>query len=158
MRQWAGSGPDVAGEWPVGQSLLVTANDQMSGLANGDAGVVISAGDGPSVVAFPGTGGPMLIPTVRLDEVTALDAMTVHRGQGSQYSSVTIVLPPPTSPLLTRELLYTAVTRARNKVRILGDPESIRAAVTRSIERPSRMTPRLVAALTPVSAVDGSHP
>lgn len=152
IRGWTGSGPDRSGEWPVGQTLLVTANDAVTGLANGDAGVVVATPDGPVMVAFPGVEEPLLIPTVRLDEVTALDAMTVHRGQGSQYASVSIVLPPPTSPLLTRELLYTAVTRARRQVTILGDPESIRAAVTRRIERPSLLTPRLTNALAAVSS------
>ena len=63
--------------------------------------------------------------------------MTVHRGQGSQFAHVSLVLPPATSPLLTRELLYTAVTRARELVRIVGGAEAVRAAVERPVRRAS---------------------
>ena len=64
-------------------------------------------------------------------------AMTVHRGQGSQFARVTVLLPPATSPLLTRELLYTAVTRARDAVHVIGSPDAVRAAVERPIRRAS---------------------
>src|SRR5947199_182694 len=73
----------------------------------------------------------------RLREVAGVHVMTVHRAQGSQVRRVAVVLPPPESPLLTRELLYTAVTRAREHVRILGTPESVRAAVARPVARAS---------------------
>ncbi len=63
--------------------------------------------------------------------------MTVHRGQGSQFQAVTVVLPPAESPLLTRELLYTAVTRARSTLRLIGTPDAVRAAVTRQVRRAS---------------------
>jgi exodeoxyribonuclease V alpha subunit len=64
-------------------------------------------------------------------------AMTVHRGQGSQFRRVSVLLPPQSSPLLTRELLYTAVTRGREHVRVLGTEAAVRAAVTRPIRRAS---------------------
>jgi exodeoxyribonuclease V alpha subunit len=63
--------------------------------------------------------------------------MTVHRGQGSQFERVTLVLPPAASPLLTRELLYTAVTRARSHVRVIGTEDAVRAAVGRPVRRAS---------------------
>ena len=90
--------------------MLVTANDYDTGLYNGDTGVVVAtpgrpAGRLPRAAA-------LLAPS-RLAEVATVHAMTVHRGQGSQFARVTVVLPPAESPLLTRELLYTAVTRAR---------------------------------------------
>ena len=62
-----------------------------------------------------------------------MHAMTVHRGQGSQFRRVTVVLPPAESPLLTRELLYTAVTRAREHVRVVGTEAAVRAAVERPV-------------------------
>ncbi len=63
--------------------------------------------------------------------------MTIHRGQGSQFHRATVVLPPADSPLLTRELLYTAVTRARSTIRIIGTQAAVRAAVDRQVRRAS---------------------
>ena len=63
--------------------------------------------------------------------------MTIHRSQGSQFDGVTVILPPEGSELLTRELLYTAVTRARRHVRIIGTPEVLAAAVSRRVQRAS---------------------
>jgi exodeoxyribonuclease V alpha subunit len=88
-------------------------------------------------VAFARGGPPTFYPPSRLGEVAGVHVMTVHRAQGSQVRRVAVVLPPPESPLLTRELLYTAVTRAREHVRILGTPASVRAAVERPVARAS---------------------
>jgi exodeoxyribonuclease V alpha subunit len=67
----------------------------------------------------------------------------VHRGQGSQFARVTVVLPPADSPLLTRELLYTAVTRAREVVRVVGSEAAVRSAVGRPVSRASGLRQRL---------------
>jgi exodeoxyribonuclease V alpha subunit len=72
-----------------------------------------------------------------------LYALTVHRSQGSQFARISLILPPATSPLLTRELFYTAVTRAKNGLRILGTEEAVRAAVTRPVARASGLRNRL---------------
>jgi exodeoxyribonuclease V alpha subunit len=69
--------------------------------------------------------------------------MTVHRAQGSQFHTVSFVVPPPDSPLLTRELLYTAVTRATEKVIVLGTEEAIRRAIQRPANRASGLRSRL---------------
>lgn len=68
--------------------------------------------------------------------------MTVHRGQGSQFRRVSVLLPPADSRLLTRELLYTAVTRAREFVRVIGTEDAVRAAVERPIVRASGLRRR----------------
>jgi len=70
-------------------------------------------------------------------------AMTVHRAQGSQFDTVSFVVPPPDSPLLTRELLYTAVTRARRQVHLIGSEEAVRRAVLRPANRASGLRHRL---------------
>jgi exodeoxyribonuclease V alpha subunit len=137
-----GPGLHDAGEWYPGRPVLVTANDYDTGLYNGDTGVVVSTPDGPRV-AFPGR--PPFAPA-RLAEVATVHAMTVHRGQGSQFAAVTVVLPPAESPLLTRELLYTAVTRAREFVRVVGSEAAVRAAVARPVSRASGLRRRLAAA------------
>jgi exodeoxyribonuclease V alpha subunit len=134
-------GPDLAsaGEWYPGRTVLVTANDYDTGLYNGDTGVVVATPDGPRV-AFPAR--EPLAPS-RLADVATVHAMTVHRGQGSQFARVTVVLPPAESPLLTRELLYTAVTRAREFVRVVGSEAAVRAAVGRPVSRASGLRHRL---------------
>jgi exodeoxyribonuclease V alpha subunit len=67
----------------------------------------------------------------------------VHKSQGSQFDTAAVVLPPPTSRLLTRELLYTAVTRARTRLVVAGTEEAVRAAVARPVARASGLRERL---------------
>ena len=131
------------GSWPVGEPLLVTKNDRPSGLYNGDAGVVLATTSGTgTVVAFGTALAPRLVPTYRLPEVQPVHAMTVHRAQGSQFDRVTALLPGVGSPLLTREMLYTAVTRASAHVRVVGSADAVRTAVaTRSRRASGLRTP-----------------
>jgi len=136
VERWLAPTRAAADPWYPGRAVLVTANDYDTGLFNGDTGVVVTTADGPRV-AFARGGPPTFYPPSRLGEVAGVHVMTVHRAQGSQVRRVAVVLPPPESPLLTRELLYTAVTRAREHVRIVGTPESVRAAVERPVARAS---------------------
>ncbi|MCU1605265.1 MAG: recD [Modestobacter sp.] len=133
ISRWTGAAP---GEWHAGQPLLVTANDHENRLYNGDTGVVVETGDGLRA-AFSRNAGVELVPLSRLSSVAPAHALTVHRSQGSQYEAVTVLLPPATSAILTRELLYTAVTRASRRVRVVGSAEAVRAAVGRQVVRAS---------------------
>ncbi|MET1007524.1 MAG: exodeoxyribonuclease V subunit alpha [Propionibacteriaceae bacterium] len=130
------------GEWYLGRPLLVTANDYDLSLYNGDTGVVVETPDGVRA-AFARGGAATLIAPVRLDTVQTMHAMTVHRAQGSQFACVSVIAPPPESPLLTRELLYTAATRATQRVQIFGSEEAIRRAVRRPANRASGLRGRL---------------
>ncbi len=130
------------GEWYVGRPLLVTANDYDLGLYNGDTGVIVRTPDGPRA-AFARGGTTMQFAPVRLDTVQTVHAMTVHRAQGSQFGEVAFVLPPTDSPLLTRELLYTAVTRARHRVQVIGTADAVARAVERPANRASGLRDRL---------------
>ena len=125
------------GPWPIGRPVLVTTNDRTTGLSNGDTGVVVDDGAGGVVVAFGEPGNPRLVRPHRLPAVEPVHAMTVHRAQGSQFTRVSVVLPGAESPLLTRELLYTAVTRAQELVRVVGTADAVRAAVGRPVRRAS---------------------
>jgi exodeoxyribonuclease V alpha subunit len=129
------------GVWYVGRPLLVTVNDYQLRLFNGDTGVVVEAGGHPQA-AFRRDGQLALVATSRLSDVHTVHALSVHRSQGSQFDKVTVVLPPAESPLLTRELLYTAVTRAKEHVRIVGTREALAAAVRRPIVRASGLRSR----------------
>ncbi|MGQ0577096.1 MAG: exodeoxyribonuclease V subunit alpha [Pseudonocardia sp.] len=141
-RRLAGPNRGLADPWYPGRPVLVTANDYDTGVYNGDTGVVVRTAAGPRV-AFARGGAPVLVAPTRLAEVLTVHAMTVHRAQGSQFTGVTVVLPPAESPLLTRELLYTALTRARATVRVIGSQAAVRAAVRRPVDRASGLRLRL---------------
>ncbi|MCW2697286.1 MAG: recD [Modestobacter sp.] len=138
VNRWTGAAP---GEWRPGQPLLVTANDHENALYNGDTGVVVATGDGLRA-AFGRGRAAELVPLSRLSSVATAHALTVHRSQGSQYEDVTVVLPSESSAILTRELLYTAVTRASRRVRVVGSEEAVRAAVGRQVVRASGLRRR----------------
>lgn len=125
------------GPWYIGRPLLVTSNDYQLRLFNGDTGVIVSDQGQPRAAVIRDGRLELLAPS-RLGDVQTVRAMSIHRSQGSQFDKVSIVLPPPEgSPLLTRELLYTAVTRAKSHVRIIGTEAAVRAAVERPIVRAS---------------------
>ena len=130
-------------DWYVGRPLLVTSNDYGLGLYNGDTGVVVDDEDGRRVAAFEQGGQVLTVSPSRLEAVETLYAMTVHKSQGSQFDTVALLLPGPDSPILTRELLYTAVTRAIRRVIVVGSEESVRSAVERPIARSSGLRRRL---------------
>lgn len=146
VERWLGEeigaavGPGWGQEWYVGRPVLVTANDYGLGLFNGDSGVVIA--DGEQLRAVIASGELTTFAVSRLSEIETLHAMTVHKSQGSQADEVTVLLPPEDSPLLTRELFYTAVTRARRRLRVLGGEAAIRAAVATTAGRATGLKQR----------------
>ena len=127
------------GEWYPGRPVMITRNDYGLDLYNGDIGVCVDTDDGLRVL-FPG--GREFAPS-HLGEHTTVHAMTIHKSQGSQFDEVIVVLPGESSRLLTRELLYTAVTRARHRVRVVGNEDVVRGAVARSVQRASGLGARL---------------
>ncbi|MBO0747547.1 MAG: ATP-binding domain-containing protein, partial [Acidimicrobiaceae bacterium] len=131
------------GEWYPGRPLLVTTNDYELRLFNGDVGVVGMNPDGEAAAAFERGGEVTWISPSRLPPTETLYATTVHKAQGSQLDEVVVVLPEPTSMLLTRQLLYTAITRARRRVTLVGSESALREAVTRPISRASGLRERL---------------
>jgi exodeoxyribonuclease V alpha subunit len=132
-----------ADQWYLGRPLLVTRNDRQLDLMNGELGLVLRS-DGGVRALFPGRdGGLRQIPTVRLSAVETVHAMTIHKSQGSEFEHVVVVLPPAGSRLLTRELLYTAVTRARSRVTLVGSADALRSGVARTAARASGLADRL---------------
>ncbi len=117
-------GPAGAGStWFAGRPLLATRNDPRLGLANGDTGVVVREG-GDLMAVFDTALGRQSFHPAQLSEVRTAFAMTVHKSQGSEYPTVVLVLPPRTSPLVGRELVYTGATRAKSALHVVGDPLS----------------------------------
>ncbi|MDT5014600.1 MAG: exodeoxyribonuclease alpha subunit [Mycobacterium sp.] len=135
------TGEPIWSSWYAGRPVLVTANDYGLGLYNGDTGVtVLRHGVLRAVIA----GSERLeFATSRLADVDTMHAMTIHKSQGSQADEVTVLMPPADSRLLTRELFYTAVTRAKEKIRVVGPEASVRAAVDRRAIRASGLARRL---------------
>lgn len=139
VEEWAREAvPDYGaeGEWYAGLPIIINANDPDAGLYNGDTGVIVSTAAGMRG-AFARGGEPTLYSTLQLDQSSPVHAMTVHKSQGSQFHSLTFIAPGIDSPLLTRELLYTAVTRASERVEILGTREALRLAIERPANRAS---------------------
>ena len=129
--------------WYVGRPLLVTENDYALGVFNGDTGVVIDEGGGRLRAVFDRRGELLSVRPTRLAAVESLYAMTIHKSQGSQFGTVIVRLPEPTSRVLTRELLYTAVTRAEQQLVVIGSEAAIRAAVARPVARASGLADAL---------------
>ncbi|HYR02304.1 MAG TPA: exodeoxyribonuclease V subunit alpha [Syntrophobacteria bacterium] len=136
-----GRGLIVSGRpWYRGRPVMITRNDYSLRLFNGDVGVVLPdpAAGGDLRVFFLSAEGtvrkfhPLLLP----DHETVY-AMTVHKSQGSEFDRVLLVLPDRESPVLTRELIYTGISRAREQAEIWGNEAVFRGAVTRRIERTS---------------------
>ncbi|WP_404822211.1 exodeoxyribonuclease V subunit alpha [Mycolicibacterium mucogenicum] len=128
--------------WYPGRPLLVTANDYALGIYNGDTGLVAAGPDGVQVY-IAGATATQQFSSSRITDVETMYALTIHKSQGSQADEVTVILPPADSRLLTRELFYTAVTRAKKKVRIVGSADEVRAAVQRQALRASGLRDRL---------------
>ena len=146
VEQWlaeAGEGAPPEGGWFVGRPVIVTENDYGLGLFNGDTGVVIASGESGLRVAFRRGSGVITVSPARLGAVETAFAMTVHRAQGSEFDEVVVLLPGAASRVLTRELLYTAITRARRSVVLVGREDSLRAAINRPIARATGLTSRL---------------
>lgn len=135
-------GFDASTRWYVGRPVLVSANDPELRLYNGDAGVAVADGDRVRV-AFERRGGVLTVSPARLEAVDTLYAMTIHKAQGSQVATAAVLLPPPDSRILTRELLYTAVTRAQERLVLIGPEATIREAVARPVARASGLRERL---------------
>ena len=128
-----------------GTPILITQNSPDDGLANGDLGVSWEDGAGQRVALFDGADGPRAISVRRLPRWEPAFAMTVHKAQGSEFDQVIVLLPPPPSPILTRELVYTAVSRAREQITLVGPRDAIAAAHSARVRRATGLRERLAA-------------
>jgi len=115
---------DPAGEWYHCRPVIVSGNHYHLGLFNGDIGVCMADGQGGEMVYFPAAvGGYKAVSPFQMPPCATAFALTVHKSQGSEYRRVALVLPEEHTPLVTRELLYTAVTRSRERFSLWGPPE-----------------------------------
>lgn len=128
----------------AGKPLMVTANNYALKLFNGDTGVAWPEKNGASLIYFSNeTGGIRAVARERLPEHESVFALTIHKSQGSEFDHVLIVLPEKTNPVLTRQLFYTGLTRARKSVRILAPETILRATIATPMLRMSGLTDAL---------------
>jgi exodeoxyribonuclease V alpha subunit len=133
--------------WFAGRPVLVTRNDYNLGLSNGDVGICLPArGGGFEVWISDAAQTVRSLPASHLPPHETALAMTVHKAQGSEFETVSLVLPEGDNPVMSRELLYTAVTRARRQLVVWGDPDVMSKAVNRPAPRHSGLAARLAAA------------
>jgi len=128
--------------WYVGRPVMVRQNDYALGLFNGDIGLCLQTEYGLRVF-FEGEDGYRPFAPARLPSHDSAFAMTVHKSQGSEFSEVLLVLPEQPSPLLTRSLFYTGITRAKHKVEIWALPPRLNEAVATRAERAAGLAERL---------------
>ena len=139
--------------WYPGRPVLVLRNDYVLKLFNGDIGITLPDASGELSVCFPEpAGGLRAVAPVRLPQHETAFAMTVHKSQGSEFEAVLVLLPEQRSRVLTRELLYTAVTRARSTVTLCGGSGVLAAAIAARTQRHSGLLARLrdLASSTPL--------
>ena len=123
----------------MGEPVLVTRSQRALGVSNGDLGVVIERG-GHRVIAFEGARELSLSGVGFLEGAWAI---TIHKSQGSEFDHVVVSLPRAESALVSRELFYTAITRAGDAVTVLGERAAIARAVATPVSRVSGLTHRL---------------
>ena len=144
----ADAGLIAAGKKPsgnyAGKPLMVTANNYALKLFNGDTGVVWPADEFSSLVYFPReTAGIRAVARERLPEHETVFALTIHKSQGSEFDQLLMVLPDQMNPVLTRQLFYTGLTRARKSVHILAPESILRATIATQLQRRSGLTDAL---------------
>jgi exodeoxyribonuclease V alpha subunit len=127
--------------WYSGRPILITRNDYSLGLFNGDVGITLmdpALKGGPLFVFFQAaSGGIRRFLPYRLPEHETAFAMTVHKSQGSEFDDILLILPDRDSSILTRELIYTALTRSRRAIAICGSRTVLTACIHRRLERAS---------------------
>jgi exodeoxyribonuclease V alpha subunit len=139
------------GSYP-GKPVMVVANNYILKLFNGDTGVFWATNGASPLVHFPDESGSIrAVARERLPESETVYAMTVHKSQGSEFEHVLIVLPEKENPVLTRELFYTGLTRAKKSVLILSNETVLRFAVETRAQRFSGLTDAICSDAHPFS-------
>jgi len=139
-------GISSAEPWYPGRPLVVTRNNPALDVFNGDVGIVVpDAPDGRFAFVLPKAGNDLKrLAVSRLEAVETVHALTIHKSQGSEYEHAIVVLPEKPSRIVTRELLYTGVTRASEQVTVVGSRAVIEAAIRTPIRRATGLAERLM--------------
>lgn len=130
-------------EWYAGKPVMISVNDYNLELYNGDVGVCLPDANGDPKVYFAGSETPRSFLPARLPEHEVAYALTVHKSQGSEFEDLLLALPQKKSKVLSRELIYTAITRARTTITILGKKTVLRDSIDKRLHRSSGLENRL---------------
>ena len=132
--------------WYIGQPIMITRNCRSLALFNGDVGVIVasSSRNNHFEAIFGQPGQTVRVPVSRLEDVATVHALTIHKSQGSEYQHAVVVLPEHFSRIVTRELVYTAVTRAIKKVTLVCPRNVLEAAVKKPIRRATGLAERMI--------------
>jgi exodeoxyribonuclease V alpha subunit len=140
------TGIDTSREWYPGRPVMVTCNDYHLNLFNGDVGLIVKPDAHTSRLSaffMDSDKKTRMVSPARLPAHETVYAMTVHKSQGTEFDTVVLVLPRHVSPVVTRELFYTAVTRAKQKVVVVASHDIIRRAVETRVQRASGLSEQL---------------
>ena len=137
-----------SGEWYHGRPIMISQNDHELGLFNGDIGITVKKQNGDLRVCFPGQDNDHWreVNPLRLPAHSSAYAMTIHKSQGSEFERILLILPEKMSAILSCELLYTGITRAKSKVTLLASEAVLKASVVRRMQRESGLAARLALA------------
>jgi exodeoxyribonuclease V alpha subunit len=136
--------PGARSDWYPGRPVMVLRNDYVLKLFNGDIGIVLPDEAGRLMVYFAdGALGYRALPPTRLPLHETAFAMTIHKSQGSEFDAVIVILPGEANRVLTRELLYTGVTRARERVGIVGSQAALERTIGSRTGRDSGLLSRV---------------
>ena len=123
------------GQWYLGRPVMVSKNDANTGLANGDIGVVCKDAKGARIVVFGDSEDVKIFSTTSIPQVETVHALTIHKSQGSEFAHTIVVLPKGKSRILTRELLYTGITRAKPNLTLVATQEALEIAIANKVQR-----------------------
>ncbi|MCC8401524.1 exodeoxyribonuclease V subunit alpha [Paraburkholderia sp. MMS20-SJTN17] len=144
VRRAAGVTLAVGAQWFAGRPVMVTRNDYALGLFNGDIGIALPGAAGALRVYFrTGDGTVRAVSPAALPPHDTAFALTVHKSQGSEFEHAVLVLPPVFSRVLSRELVYTAITRARERVEVIGARAVLAQAIATPTQRDSGLEARI---------------
>jgi len=119
---------------------MVSKNDANTGLANGDIGVVCKDAKGARIVVFGDAEEVKTFSATSLPQVDTVHALTIHKSQGSEFAHTIVVLPKGKSKILTRELLYTGITRAKPNLTLVATQEALEIAISNKVQRATGLT------------------
>ncbi|MDZ7715027.1 MAG: exodeoxyribonuclease V subunit alpha [Balneolaceae bacterium] len=136
-------GISVYQKWYEGRPVIINKNDYNLGLYNGDIGICTSDPQGTWQIMFLKDGGTVYIAPSRLPDFDIAYALTIHKSQGSEFGKVALIVPDEHSKLLSRELLYTGISRARKAINIYGSSKVFKKGIQREIHRSSGLKNKL---------------
>lgn len=136
-------GTRAKGQWYVGRPVMVLVNDYVNDLSNGDIGVICQDSNQQRFAVFLSEDGLRRIPVTKLPPVETVHALTIHKSQGSEYAHTVVVLPLQPSRIVTRELVYTGITRAKPHLTVVATQEILMYAASTNIRRATGLADRL---------------